>query len=193
MAVDKLTKFDKEFYEFCLRTRKIDNNSRGYPRIYIPEHPNVKRHVLIHRLIMELRLGRYLKKEEFVHHKDGDIENYDDFNLEIENPSDHMGKHKRSEGIIYIKCVCPRCPEEFVRKWSQIRYKWKHGKQGPFCSLNCSNSARRLLRENVYFGKAEILDIFIKQKKDGYKLNKEYRKKKLKKAKMELRRLLEAD
>ena len=195
MAVCKLSRFDKVFYRFCLITRRINKNDKGYPRIYIPEHPNShgKKYVLVHRLIMELKLGRYLNRNEFVHHKNKNVENYDLSNLEIESNSEHMKKHKRSEGIIYVKCFCPKCTEEFVRKWSQIRYKWKHGMQGPFCSLSCSNSARRLIKEDIYFGKAEILDIFIKKKKGGYKLNKQYRKDKLKKAMKELKRLSNID
>ena len=190
----RLSKYDINFYKQCLRTRRIDCDSKGYPRIYIPEYPMRKGYyVLVHRLIMEIYLKRYLDRSEFVHHKDADIENYDLLNLKIEGESDHMKKHKRSEGIIYVECICPRCNRIFLRKWSEVRYKWDHGMQGPFCGLSCSNSARRLIREDVHFGKAEIKDIFIKQRKGGYKLNKEHRKKKLKKAKKQMKRLLKID
>lgn len=47
-------------------------NSSGYLEIYIPEHPFANKLKLIaeHRLIVEKKIGRYLKPEEIVHHID---------------------------------------------------------------------------------------------------------------------------
>lgn len=47
--------------------------SHGYIEIYSPNHPNKTRRncVLEHRLVMEKHLGRFLKKEEIVHHING--------------------------------------------------------------------------------------------------------------------------
>lgn len=51
---------------------KLTDN-RGYVRIFNPKHPNktIYGYVLEHRLIMEKKIGRYLKKEEVVHHING--------------------------------------------------------------------------------------------------------------------------
>ncbi len=46
----------------------------GYWYIFKPEHPfsNKQGHIAEHRLIMEKKIGRYLTKEEVVHHINGD-------------------------------------------------------------------------------------------------------------------------
>ncbi len=48
-------------------------NTEGYVMILCPEHPNSHFTGLIleHRLVMEKKLGRYLTKEEVVHHING--------------------------------------------------------------------------------------------------------------------------
>lgn len=60
----------------------------GYKRINL----NGKR-ILKHRYLMEENLGRKLKEDEIVHHKDGDNTNNDISNLEVITQSEHCRKH----------------------------------------------------------------------------------------------------
>ena len=57
----------------------------GYWYVYAPNHPHatMKGAVLEHRLVMEKALGRYLRPEEVVHHKDKNSENNDLSNLQL--------------------------------------------------------------------------------------------------------------
>ena len=64
----------------------------GYYYVYAPNHPNktLGCYVLEHRLIMEKHIKRYLKKEEIVHHGNGNkLDNRFGNLCLVENQSEH--------------------------------------------------------------------------------------------------------
>jgi len=70
-----------------------------YVYVYAPNHPYAKGegkgYVMKHRLIMEKKLGRYLKPTEIVHHIDEKTSNDNIKNLKlIESNSAHMSLHR---------------------------------------------------------------------------------------------------
>lgn len=70
--------------------------SEGYKFIYMPKHPNARSDggISEHRLVMEKYLGRYLKSEEIVHHKNRDRSDNRIKNLElIDNRKEHIELH----------------------------------------------------------------------------------------------------
>jgi hypothetical protein len=77
---------------------------RGYVYILKPEHPlNNAGYVLEHRLVMEDAIGRYLTKEEVVHHingirNDNRIENL----MLFENDGKHKAHHLKSKRLAKI-------------------------------------------------------------------------------------------
>ena len=87
------------------RKGKIDlkiNETRlrdGYVEIKLPSHPfsNAEGYIFEHRIKMEKKLKRYLKKEEVVHHINGNRKDNRLKNLKLfKNNSDHL-KFERSK------------------------------------------------------------------------------------------------
>ena len=63
---------------------------RGYILVYLPKHPRaVKGYVREHRLVMEKKLGRYLKPNEIVHHMNHIKDDNREENLMILSKSKH--------------------------------------------------------------------------------------------------------
>lgn len=73
----------------------------GYILIYAPKHPFRnkvgKGYVLEHRLVMEKKLGRYLTKNEIVHHINGIKDDNRLKNLVLTTFSEHTKFHKTGQ------------------------------------------------------------------------------------------------
>lgn len=109
------TRFDKgrmpaQFKGYRMTRARI--GSGEYKMIYIPNHPFATKsgHVREHRLVMEKHLGRYLTKEEIVHHLDENTLNNVISNLQVMNKKDHdrmntpLNVHKRWQNNPRIVC-----------------------------------------------------------------------------------------
>ena len=93
-------------------------NSNGYVLIFVgKEHhlADIRGYAYEHRLVMEAKVGRKLKKGEVVHHKDGNKSNNKPENLELkESVAQHLFEHRKAtsnrkkpgEKNIIIKCAC---------------------------------------------------------------------------------------
>lgn len=89
----------------------------------------------VHRLIMEVHLGRKLSSNEIVHHIDENKLNNNIENLQLVSRSEHMRIHKRPRRQNVCKDICIGCKEYKV-----INYL-KHNA--------CTNCYRKLIRLGV--------------------------------------------
>lgn len=70
-------------------------NRGGYIAVASAKHPLARKgYVLEHRLVIEKKLGRYLKPSEIVHHKNGIKTDNRSGNLELMDTSEHATMHK---------------------------------------------------------------------------------------------------
>lgn len=60
-----------------------------------------------HRLVAEQILGRKLKENEIVHHKDNNKKNNDPSNLEVMTQAEHAREHFKKYGPLCLKCELP--------------------------------------------------------------------------------------
>lgn len=106
--------------------------NRGYVMIRRPDHPHANRlgYVAEHRLVMEEQLGRYLAREEAVHHLDGDKANNAPSNLALYQSN---GLHLQATLAGHTNNVTPQGREILRRpksaetrermRQAQIRYR----------------------------------------------------------------------
>lgn len=96
---------------------------------------------LLHRLIAERELGRKLRSDEIVHHKNNNSKDNRPRNLKV--MSDLKHRHESSPDVKMVTLRCKNCGKKFSMTYS--RYKWlKENDMTPkYDSLNCAREARK--------------------------------------------------
>ena len=94
---------DKQvFYTVYIAGDKHDVTGRkrtpkGYIQLCIKSHPNsdIQGYIFEHRVVMEMKIGRYLKHGEIVHHKNENKHDNRIENLELMEHGEHSSMHHK--------------------------------------------------------------------------------------------------
>lgn len=158
--------------------RKIVHKG-DYNYALVPEHPNATEHgyVLEHRVVMENYIGRLIRDDEEVHHKNRN--RYDNRleNLVLVNKHDHVKYHgycNYAKHMVLLRC--PNCGKEFSLE-KRNSFISKHTNTNcNFCSRHCNGQFSR--KTQIYGGltpemEEAVNNCFIKEYKmlTPYKLN----------------------
>lgn len=105
----------------------------GYLYFSDINHPLASGYVVyVHRHNASVKLGRWIKSSEHVHHIDGNKLNNDLDNLEILTSSEHTAKHAHENGHgKKVDKICLGCNKKFTVFTSADFRK--------YCSLECAN------------------------------------------------------
>ena len=108
---------------------KVKNS--GYILVYSPKHPfkNSSGCIFEHRLVVEKYLGRYLTKNEVVHHKNGVKDDNRIKNLELINKKKHSKLHwdEKLKKFSTIGIKCGHCIKNETKikgngKWIKVGF-----------------------------------------------------------------------
>ncbi|TXH55593.1 MAG: HNH endonuclease [Desulfurellales bacterium] len=115
--------------------------NKGYPIVYCPTHPNAysNRYVFVHRIVYERHIGRFLKRHEIVHHKNGNKLDYRIENLELTNHTDHARHHAMQFPAVMVTLICPGCVKPFTRERRKTHLS-DRSKRRTFCSRHCNGA-----------------------------------------------------
>ena len=105
-----------------------------------PPHPKANNKGLypLHRVVAENTLGRLLKPDEIVHHRDGNKGNDDPSNLEVIINAEHSRQHSIERAPKDASFNCP-CGKTVKLRPHAYRLRLKRSKHGIlYCSKGCA-------------------------------------------------------
>lgn len=139
-------------YENCKVYGPYQSREDKRFRVVVVFTNKIKVTVSYPKYLMELHLGRYLRANETVDHKDNDVTNNVIDNFQILTRISHIQLDALRLKPMVINCQI--CKEDFelsgVRLSDAIQNKIK-GTRGPFCSKSCAGKATNIMNnlENV--------------------------------------------
>jgi len=108
--------------------------SEGYIEVKTPNGWELE-----HRYIAEMMLGRSLKSNEVVHHKNGDKKDNRWSNLEVKTNKNHSEQHGKEQKKQIAVLECPECGKDFEKEKKQTVAS-KPNAKATFCEKTCAAS-----------------------------------------------------
>lgn len=123
------------------------------PRRYrTARRPGSRQTVLEHRLVMERILGRPLRRDEHVHHRNGDCFDNRPENLEVLSPKEHMAAHQRQKHPLTKRCEV--CEKEFTPHPTKR-------KRARTCSRDCFRALQRIAKQGDRQPNARLTAVLV--------------------------------
>lgn len=113
-------------------------------------NPDTSKHrtILYSKFKMSVKLGRVLRRDEEVDHKDGDKSNDADDNLQILTRENHVWKTNLSKYRKMVTLICPYCSSQFTIERRQTHLI--RGGNPTCCSRPCgARQGRKLSQEST--------------------------------------------
>lgn len=93
----QLSESKKSHYNGLNGYGHVKKQNRGYQITFVPCHPHANKdgYVMLHTVLMERKLGRYLSDDEVVHHINHNREDNRIENLQLMGKKEHMSMHMK--------------------------------------------------------------------------------------------------
>lgn len=143
----------------------------------VPNHPNANKngYVLLHRAIMENSIGRYLTKDEVVHHKDHNKFNNDISNLQLMTHKEHSLLHalENAKTKLYdiVELKCPSCGKIFCKPITTTHLQDNNRIMDTCCRSCCSKIGRTKSTDPKEYNRRvqeNVVDVFKARKLTKY-------------------------
>lgn len=142
----RITTYKKGSNSHRWKGGKIKHTS-GYVRIYSPDHlfKDNQGYVFEHRLVMEKYIGRYLTKEEHIHHINGIKDDNRIKNLQILSHSEHS-QTTNKKNMLDRHCIICKSNITYIDKFGWTKW-YKH--DGGFICSKCNGKIKRSVIKRI--------------------------------------------
>ena len=94
-----------------------------------------EKYVYEHRLVLERKLGRLLRRGEIAHHKNENKRDNRSRNIELKTKGEHASHHHKKMAL--TRMICTKCGKSVNKPTSNVKYKLRTGQRFFYCDRRC--------------------------------------------------------